>query len=248
MLALITGGSSGIGFSIAKELSNRGYDLIIVSRNASMLDYKFNTNTELISGDLSSIIECRELYNLLKDKQIDILVNSAGFGLFGEFSNSPIEKELNMIDLNIRALHMLTKLFLSDFKERNSGYILNIASFAGFMPGGPLMSTYYATKSYVLSLTNSIYKELKQSSSNVCISVLCPGPVKTNFDKTAGVSFSINGLDSDYVAKYAVKQLLNKKRVIIPGNIMKLAYYFYRFFPTETLLQFCYKFQSQKNK
>jgi len=248
MIALITGGSSGIGFSIAKELSNIGYDLIIVSRNASMLDYKFNTNAELISGDLSSMIECSELYKMLKDRKIDVLVNSAGFGLFGEFNDCPIEKELNMIDLNIRALHMLTKLFLSDFKNRNSGYILNVASFAGFMPGGPLMSTYYATKSYVLSLTNSIYKELKQSGSNVCISALCPGPVKTNFDKTAGVNFSMKGLDSDYVAKYAIKQLFNKKRVIIPCNTMKLAYYFYRFIPTEILLEFCYKFQSQKNK
>lgn len=246
MQALITGGNSGIGFEISKALSKRGYDIIIVSRTAQELNFKFDTKTELITGDLSSVIECRELYNILKNREINVLVNNAGFGLFGEFDKTDLETELKMIDLNIKALHILTKLFLRDFQKRNSGYILNVASFAGLMPGGPMLSTYYATKSYVVSLTNGIYEELKKANSNVHISALCPGPVKTNFDNVAGVKFSVKGLESSYVAEYALEKLFNNKRIIVPGTMMNLAYKFHKLLSEERLLKYCYNFQHKK--
>ena len=107
----------------------------------------------------------------------------------------PLEKELNMIDLNIKAVHLLTKLFIQYFRQKNSGYLLNVASSAAFLPG-PLMATYYATKAYVLRMTEAVWKELQKENSNVKISVLCPGPVDTAFHERANVSFSLKGMKS----------------------------------------------------
>ena len=172
MRALITGGSSGIGKEMAKYLSQKGIDLILVSREKDKLEEvqkEIKTKTEVICMDLSIAENCIELYNQVKD--VDILINNAGFGDFGEFKNTNLEKELSMINTNITAVHVLTKLFLQDMCNKNKGYILNVASIAGFLPG-PHMATYHATKSYVLKLTQSIYEELKQQKSNVKISAL----------------------------------------------------------------------------
>ena len=108
------------------------------------------------------------------------MLNNAGFGAFGEFNSTSLEKELDMINVNIKAVHILTKLFLKDFIKKDKGYILNVASIAAFQ-AGPLMATYYSSKAYVLRLTLSIYEELRRLKSNVKVSVLCPGPVDTNF-------------------------------------------------------------------
>ena len=150
-----------------------------------------------------------------------------------------------MIDLNIKAVHTLTKLFLKDFKKKNSGYILNVASSAGFMPG-PLMSTYYASKAYVLNLSQAIYEELKKEKSNVSISVLCPGPVDTEFNKVAGVSFAIKPKTSKEVAQYAIKKMLQNKLIIVPGTSVKLGIFATRFIPRKLLLKIAYNFQSKK--
>ena len=158
MKALITGASSGIGRDIARELSNRGYDLILVARRKSRLEElanELNTKVEIIDMDISSTYNCMQLYNKVKKDNIDILINNAGFGLFGSFDETNLDKELDMIDLNIKAVHVLTKLFLKDFIEKDKGYILNVASSAAFVPG-PLMATYYATKAYVLQLTEAL--------------------------------------------------------------------------------------------
>ena len=145
-----------------------------------------------------------------------------------------------MIDVNIRAVHILTKLFVKDFKRKNRGYILNVSSSAGFLPG-PLMSTYYASKAYVLWLSQAIWKELRVEKSGVHISALCPGPVPTEFNKTARVrNISGKGLPSSYVAEYAIKQMFRKKRVIVPGLGMRAALRIQRFMPMRLLLTFCY--------
>ena len=127
--------------------------------------------------------------------------------MFGEFNDTNLDKELEMIDLNIKALHILTKLYLKDMIDRDKGNILNVASIAGFMPG-PLLDTYYATKGYVVRLSQGIREELRRKKSNVRISILCPGPVETNFDNVAGVKFSLKGMNSDYVAKYAIDKMI----------------------------------------
>ena len=252
MKALITGASSGIGLEIAKYLSMKKYELILVSRSKEKLEYiqeKLPTKTTIIVMDLSNEQKLKELCVLLKNEKIDILVNNAGFGDFGEFSETELSTDTEMINTNIRAVHMLTKYALKNMLKEDFGYILNVASSAGLMPGGPLMSVYYATKSYVCSLTEAIYYELKKKKSNVVVSILCPGPVDTNFNSRAGVKFSIKPLSSKYVARYAIDQMLqNKKMLIIPGTRMKLAKFFSRFVSDKFLLRLTYRLQSKKRK
>jgi short-subunit dehydrogenase len=247
--ALVTGASSGIGKDIAIYLSKLGYDIILVSRDKEALKNVskiIKTKTKIIKMDLSVTENCKKLYEMTKKDNVDILINNAGFGLFGKFNDTNSDKELNMIDLNIKAVHTLTKLFLNDMKKKNHGYILNVASSAAFLPG-PLMSTYYATKAYVLRLTEAIYEELEIDKSNVVISCLCPGPVKTNFNKVANVEFELKSLTSKYVSKYAIDKMFKEKLIIIPGFDIKLSYVFSRFIPTKLLLKVAYYIQKKKS-
>ena len=248
MVALITGASSGIGADMARILSDKGYDLILVARNKrkmEVLSKELKTNVEIIPMDISSTYNCTELYNLVKKKNIDVLINNAGFGLFGEFTNTKLDKELDMIELNVKTVHTLTKLFLKDFVKKDKGYILNVASSAAFMPG-PLMATYYATKAYVLHLTESINEELRRKKSNVYIGALCPGPVNTNFNKVAGVSFNLESLESYDVAKYAINQMFKRKVVIVPGVKIKLGVFALRLLPRSLVRKIAYKIQKNK--
>lgn len=250
MKVLITGASSGIGRDMARILSNQGHDLILVARRKKRLEElkkDLHTNVEIISMDLSSTFNCMKLYNKVKNENIDILINNAGFGLFGEFTETNLDKELDMIDLNIKSMHTLTKLFLKDFKERNTGYILNVASSAGFMPG-PLMATYYATKAYILHLTEAIHEELRQQGSKVYVGCLCPGPVDTEFNKVANVEFKMKSLPSYDVANYAIKKMFQRKMIIIPGVMMKCACTLSRFTPKRLLLKITYHIQKSKGK
>ena len=246
MRALITGASSGIGRDIAKELSQKGYDLILVARNLEKLNEvkeKLETNIETVSMDISNPENCKQLYEKYKD--IDILVNNAGFGDCGYFDKTNLEKELQMINTNIVAYHVLTKLYLKDMKAKNSGKILNVASIAGFMPG-PLMATYYSTKAYVVRLSEAIREELKKESSKVQISILCPGPVDTNFNKVADVQFALKGLSSEYVAKYTTDKLFKGKFYIVPGWKIKLARFGAKIAPNNFVAKICYNMQRRK--
>ena len=237
MKALITGASGGIGRDMARILSAQGHELILVARtreNLENLQKELDTHTEIISMDLSDPQAPYDLYRQAKDSGIDILINNAGFGLFGEFTATELDKELDMIDLNIKSLHILTKLFLKDFVTRDSGYLLNVASIAGFLPG-PTMSTYYASKAYVIHLTEAIYEELRHSGSQVHISALCPGPVKTGFNTRAGAAFGSHGLASEVVAAYAIKKMFAGKLIIIPGFSIKALGFARRIVPTKLL-------------
>ena len=248
MKALITGASSGIGRDMARVLSDMGYDLILVARRKSKLEKlqkELKTNVEIIPMDISSTYNCMTLYNQVKKQDIDILINNAGFGVFGEFVNTNIDKELDMIDINIKTVHILTKLFLKDFKVKNKGYILNVSSSAAFLPG-PLMSSYYGTKSYIYQLTTAISEELRREKSNVYIGTLCPGPVDTEFNKVAKVNFSVKELNSYEVSEYAIKQMFKKKKVIIPGIKIKTGVFLCRFLPLSWKLKISYKIQNGK--
>ena len=250
MKALVTGASSGIGYEISKYLAKRGYDIIVVARNRQALENLKNeikTDVQTVCMDLSVVDNCVKLYENFKDENIDVLINNAGFGMYGNFDILDMNKEIEMINVNILACDILTKLFLKDMKKRDSGYILNVGSIAGFMPG-PLMSSYYASKSYVVKLTQAIRKELKKSKSGVSVSVLCPGPVNTNFNNTAGVKFAVRPLSSEYVAKYAVDMLFKKKLVIVPGFTIKLARFFSKFTPDNILAEITYYIQTKKDK
>ena len=248
MKALITGASSGIGRDMAIILDKLGYDLILVARRKDRLvelQKQLTNKVEIYTYDLSSTFNCVKLFNKVKKEDIEILVNNAGFGVFGDFTSTNMDKELDMIDTNIKAVHVLTKLFLGKFKEKDRGYILNVASSAAFQPG-PLMASYYASKSYVYYLSCALYEELRREGSNVHISVLCPGPVDTEFNDVAGVTFGVKPLTSKYVANYAIKKMFKNKLVIIPGTGLKLAKFFGRFAPLKLLLKIIYNVQKKK--
>lgn len=248
MKALITGASSGIGKNMAYVLANKDIDLILVARNKEeMLKIKENVKVNVLVLELDLLKEKNvfKLYEICKDENIDILINNAGFGLFGLFTETDLTRELEMIDLNIKAYHILTKLFLKDFVEKDSGYILNVASSAGFM-AGPRLSTYYATKNYVLKLTMAINEELRQSGSNVVVSALCPGPVNTNFNKVAHGEFNIKEASPKYVAEYAIDKMFKKKMIIVPTLRIKLGIFLLRFIPYRLQLIYCYHIQGKK--
>lgn len=249
MVALVTGASSGIGRDIAKQLAYKNIDLILVSRDEASLSKFAKTlkvKTRIIALDLSKRQNCYKLYDMTKNEKINILVNNAGFGSCNKFSESELITDINMIDLNVCAVQILSRLYIKDFIRRNRGYILNVASSAGLTAGGPLMSTYYATKSYIVKLSSAIYEELRRDKSNVGISVLCPGPVKTKFNERAGVHFSIKPMLSQDVARIAVEKLFKKQLVIIPGLSMKLSYFASKILPVKLQLKIAYKIQHKK--
>lgn len=250
MKALITGASSGIGKDMAIYLSECGFDLILCGRNRNALEKlqeSLKTVVKIVIIDLADEKKAKDLYMVAKNENIDVLINNAGFGLFGDYNFCDLLTELKMIDVNIKSVHILTRMFLKDMVKKNKGYILNVASSAGLLRGGPLMSTYYATKSYVTSFTLAISEELRRNKSNVKIGVLCPGPVKTNFNNVAGVKFNMSSLSSRYVARYAIDKFLREgKTIIIPGFKVRLGLFFSRFLSIKSLVRITYKFQRRK--
>ena len=227
---LITGGTSGIGLELAKIFAREKYRLIIAARGREDLD---RTAQELsrLSGkevitkqsDLSQEGSAHELYDFVKQKNIalDVLVNNAGYAEHGLFKDVPLEKELAMVQLNLTSLTSLTKLFLDAAQDRRSGKILNVASTAAFQPG-PLMSVYYATKAYVLSLSEALANELE--GTGVTITALCPGPTRTAFQKKVGVILPMfsGSMDPAAVAEAGYRGLMSGKTIVIPGLKNKL--------------------------
>ena len=252
MKALITGASSGIGRDIATELAKRGYDLILVARNIEKLNQVKeniltncnNINIKIIQMDVSTPENCKNLYNQVND-DIDILINNAGFGVFGDFTKTDIDKEIQLINTNITAVHILTKLFLQDMEKKNKGHILNVASIAGFMPG-PLMATYYSSKAYVVRLSEAIREELRRKNSNVKLSILCPGPVNTNFNKVSDVKFNLAEANSKQVARYAVRKMFANKILIFTSLTMLLGRLLFKIMPDQLSAFFCYFAQKRK--
>ncbi len=249
MKALITGASSGLGLDMARYLATQDCELILVSRNKSKLEElqkKLPTKTTIIVADLSNEQKVKELYVQIKQQNIDILINNAGLGDFGYLTDTDLSKDLELINTNIKALHILTKNIVKDMEKRDTDtYIMNVASSAAFQPG-PLMSTYYATKSYVYQLTEALWYEEKKKKTKVHVSVLCPGPVETNFNNVAGVHFSVKPMKSTVVAKYAIDKMFKNKMLIIPGFKMKCAKFFSRFVSDKFMLKTIYKIQEKK--
>lgn len=248
MKALITGASSGIGMSMAEYLSSKGWELILTGRSRNALEKlasRLGTPCEIISLDLSKENAPIKLYEFCKGKNVNFLINNAGSGLFGKFEQTNLEDELSMLRVNIIAMHTLTKLFLKDYKEQNRGYILNVASSAAFMPG-PLLSSYYASKSYIVRLSEAVREELRRDGSRVSISVLCPGPVDTNFNARAGVRFSIPPTPCDYVAKYGIDMALRRRFLIVPTLKMKLLVCCAKLMPSSAMAAITYEIQRKK--
>ena len=247
MKALITGASSGIGREFAIILDKMGYDIIAVARREDKLNELksiLNNNTIIHVANISKIEECINLFSLFPD--IDILINNAGMGVFGEFSKTNLDEEIRMLDLNIKATHILTKLYLKEFIKKDSGYILNVSSSAAFFTG-PLFSGYYASKAYIYRLTRAIKRELKMSGAKVSVSLLCPGPVDTEFNEKAGVHAGPGALSAHVVAEYAIKKMFRKKLIIIPGFTTKLTRIISKLLPDCLSERIVYQIQKKKN-
>ena len=254
--ALVTGASRGIGAAIAKSLAKEGAFVIInyngskERANAVAAEITADGGKAAVYGcNVSDYSACEKMAKDIMETygHLDILVNNAGFGLFGNLWETDLQEELELLDVNIRALHILTKLFVKEFRRRNSGILLNVASSAGFLTG-PLMASYYASKNYVVRLSLALAEELRRAGSSVSVSVLCPGPVDTNFNNRAGVSFHVQALDSKTVARYAIDGALHGKTILVPGLLMKLSLFGARLVPQKLLAAVTYHIQEQKQK
>lgn len=259
MRALVTGASSGIGKEAAIDLAKRGYDLVLTGRSKErLLEVKRiaeencrdgeQISVEIICADLSQPGEAFRVYREAAGKgTIDFLVNSAGFGVYGFFSETDLDAEIRMISVNITALHILTKLCLRDMIRRDSGVILNVASSAGFM-AGPTFSSYYASKNYVVRLTEAIHEELHMKKSHVRITALCPGPVETSFDQNAGVKHSMHGISPKRAAAYGIRCALKGKMLAVPGAGMQMGIVFGRLLGDHLLTKVTGRIQKRKGK
>jgi short-subunit dehydrogenase len=226
--ALITGASSGIGYELAKLFAKDHHNLVLVARGADKLakvsdelQQQFGISAKAIPLDLTANPAPQFLFDQLQreDIAIDFLVNNAGYGVFGEFTNIRAEEAFGQIQLNITALTHLTKLFVSPMVSRKSGRILNVASTAGFQPG-PLMAVYYATKAYVISFSEALANEL--NGTGVTVTCLCPGATDTGFQGRAGIEKtllfkSLRPMDAKTVARDGYRGLMAGKTLVISG-------------------------------
>ncbi len=250
MRALITGATSGIGKAMACQLAQTGCQLVLTGRNETILrqlQKNLSVPVDILPLDLSKPEAPYQLFAFCKDKPIDLLINNAGYGIFGRFAETDLQAEMDMLAVNVQALHILTKLFLRQFQKQKHGRILNVASSAGFLTG-PLLSSYYASKNYVVRLSLAIAEELRRQNSPIRISILCPGPVDTNFNRRAGVVFSVPPMSSQQVAAYALEKTMQGKLLIIPGIGIKLSLLGARFVPHALLSAVTYEIQKSKLK
>ena len=247
--AVITGASAGIGAEFARRLSAKGFPLVLVARRRDRLERlakELKTDCVVMEADLSREEECYRVMDQLRERKVGIFINNAGFGDCGRFVETDLAKEMDMVQLNVKALHILMKLMLRQMQEAGGGYILNVASSAGLMPAGPYMATYYATKSYVTSLTQAVAQELREEGSRVYVGCLCPGPVDTEFNSVANVEFALKGISAGYCAAYALEQMAKRQVVIIPPRLMQAAMLGGRFLPQSLYVKIAARQQKKK--
>ena len=227
---MITGASSGIGKAFAAQFAKKGYDLILVARRKERLQELAEEWTKkgrkclVLTADLAKKKECRKIMEEVEKLPVKVFINNAGFGDCGSFLETDLSKEMEMIHVNIRAMHFLMKQMLCQMEKQGEGSILNVASSAGLFPAGPYMATYYATKSYVTSLTRAVALELKEKKSNVYVGALCPGPVDTEFFDIAGSKgMKLKCSDPAKVVTKAIKDAALGNEISVYGVTMKVA-------------------------
>lgn len=251
--ALITGASGGIGAALARVFAQHGHPLVIVARSqdkllklANELQSAHGVNVQVIALDLTAPGAPQHLYDELAGTQIDILVNNAGYATYGPFNEIETERDLNMAHLNMITLTHLCKLFMPPMLVRGKGRVLNIASTAAFQPG-PLMAVYYATKAYVLSLSEALAAEY--GDHGIGVTALCPGPTESGFQTKAQMTDSklVQGglMSAKTVAEQGYRALMQDIPVYIPGTMNRLRAFFVRFLPRQTVVQTVMRMQSR---
>lgn len=242
---LLTGASSGIGLEIAKILANKKHNLIIVARSIDKLQslknelkQKHDIDIVVIQKDLAQPGSAQELYSEIKEKNlsVDTLINNAGFSQQDAFKDIPLNREQDMMQLNMITLVELTKLFLPNMLEQKQGRILNVASTAAYLPG-PYMAVYYASKAFVRNFSEAIATELQ--GTGVTVTALCPGITETGFQKEAGAQHLTRGgapvVDAAEVARQAIEGMEKGKRIVIPGILNQFMVFLFRFIPRKFL-------------
>ncbi len=254
--ALITGASAGIGAELAKVFAAHNHDVILVARRrdalealAGQLEGKHGITATVIVDDLGDPNAPDRVFAAVRDARldVDVLVNNAGFGLGGEFSETPIDREIVMVQVNVTSLIHLTKLFVAPMLRRRAGYVMNVASTAAFFPG-PMMSVYFATKAFVLSFSQALAEEL--SKSGIVVSCLCPGPTETEFAQVAQLNksglFDANVAEASDVAEFGYRAMMAGWRVAVPGARNKLLVQAQRFLPRRLVARAVKKIQESR--
>lgn len=250
MNLLITGATGGIGEALIEIFYKNNWNILAVGRNENILHQlknRYRERIKIYKKDLSKDEEIKSLLEEIENIEIDLLINGAGVGEIGEFENISIEKEMDMLNLNTKVLLILTKYFYQQMKKRKKGGIINISSTAGFQVGGAFMAGYYATKSYVNSLTFGLIAENEEE--NIKIMLVCPGPTATSFK---GMSKEIRGIKKFYittpkeVARECYKDFCSGKKLSICGKVNKILYYLNNFIPWKIQLKNIKKIQKKK--
>jgi uncharacterized protein len=252
--ALITGASSGIGKAFADLCAADNYDLVLVARDQAALNRtaeairaRSKCNVTVLPYDLSDPLSPKALVSELRSRAIavDLLINNAGSGMQGEFADADPETLLQLVNVNVLTLTYLTRLLLPGMVARGSGKILNVASIASYYPG-PLTAAYNASKAYVLSLSEALHFELRDSG--IAVTVLCPGPTETNFGARAGLAacpaFQQRLMDADSVARAGLDGVRKGKRVVTPGFANRLRMVPIRMMPRAILARFSRRYHS----
>lgn len=244
---LITGASSGIGAALAKEFAANGHDLVLIARNANRLNAiasefksRYGVLTRVVARDLADAESADRVYRQLREEgiRVDVLVNNAGFNVYGKFVGTDIKKELQMIQVMVASVTHLTKLFVRDMVEQGSGRILNICSTGSFAPG-PLDAVYQASKAYMLSFSEALSEELR--GTGVTVTALCPGATRTEFAERARMTgtrlFKGPNMSAESVARIGLKATMRGKRTVVAGLFNKLLVLSIRFSPKGMLLR-----------
>ena len=247
--AVVTGASSGLGKALAKDLSAAGYPVLLVARRRERLERlrrELEGPSDMLVLDLTERKSVETLCAWMEHVTVSVFVNNAGFGLVGSFDKTDPEVEMNMIRLQVEAVHLLSKAAIRRMEAADGGVLLNVASSAGLLPAGPWMSGYYACKSYVASLTQALATECRMRGSPVRIFCLCPGPVRTEFDRVALVKNSRPGISAQRCADYAMRAMHGHRVLIIPGFCVRLGLLIARLTPRGLMNRLTGWFQRRK--
>ena len=249
----ITGASSGIGREFARRYAKMGCRLILTARRADRLEalaeelkQAHGTVCRILTADLAREEECTRLCKELEGETLDIFINNAGFGVCGSYLETDAAKEEEMVRVNVEAMARLFRFAVRKMQAEGGGTILNVASSAGLLPGGPYMAGYYASKAYVASLTRGVAEELRQMHSPVYVCALCPGPVDTEFNDRAGVIFALKGITPEFCVDEALLGMMRHKTIIVPSAFMRLCTSAQKLVPTPLLMPIVARQQKKK--
>ena len=245
----ITGASSGIGQEFARRYAKMGCRLILTARRTNRLEAlaaELGVPCRILPADLSSAEDCEHLYEALKSETIDVFINNAGFGVCGSFLETDPAREEEMVQVNVCAMRRLFQFAARKMQQQGGGTILNVASSAGLLPGGPYMAGYYASKAYVVSLTRGVAEELREQRSPVYVCALCPGPVDTEFNDHAGVVFALKGITPQLCVEEAMRGMLRHKTIIVPSAFMRVCTSAQRLVPMPLLMPIVARQQKKK--